>query len=279
MVYLRLCLFAVLSVVTRSLQAKSPINDFCRRWGHQTAQVDGKLYVDGGQVAWNPLSANPLNYTSMVTHIPISHLPQSVSNASSPDTWLLYSDLNSTTQDVGMPVSYANLTKNATVPSVSGGFLWSDEVNKCFYLFGGEFQNNPSDFSFWAYDTILNQWNESEYTSNANSLQRVAYGAGTQAEELGYGFYYGGWMNNLTSPNWKGPPVATSNLIWFDFSKGTLNNNTGPQDGVGRAEGQLLYLPASDGGLLVYFGGVEDPYHNGTSVPVSIVHPNAWLLC
>jgi hypothetical protein len=64
MAYIRLCLFAALTLVARSLQAKNPINDFCRRWGHQTAQVDGKLYVDGGLVDWNPISANPLNYTS-----------------------------------------------------------------------------------------------------------------------------------------------------------------------------------------------------------------------
>ncbi|KAF2636065.1 hypothetical protein P280DRAFT_493390 [Massarina eburnea CBS 473.64] len=252
MALLRSCLFAALSLATRSLQAKNPINDFCRRWGHQTAQVDGKLFIDGGLVAWNPLSTNPSNYTN---------------------TWLLYSDLNSSTQDVGMPYQYSNLTKNATVPSVSGGILWEDEVNKCFYMFGGEYQSNPSDFSFWAYDVPLNQWNETKYSSNVNSIQRVAYGAGTSVEELGYGFYYGGWMNNLTNPSWSGAPMATSNLIRYDFTDGTLNNNTGP-DGVGRAEGQMVYLPASDGGMLAYFGGIEDPNHNGTVVAanLSIIH-------
>lgn len=168
-----------------------------------------------------------------------------------------------------MPYQYANLTKNSTVPSVSGGFLWADEVNKCFYLFGGEYQSNPSDFSFWAYDVILNQWNETKYTSNVNSLQRVSFGAGTQIEELGVGFYYGGWLNNNTSPGWNRAPMATSNLIRYDFSDGTLNNNTGP-DNVGRAEGQMVYLPASDGGLLVYFGGVEDPHRNGSIVAANM---------
>lgn len=193
------------------------------------------------------------------------------------DTWLLYSDLNSTTQSVGMPYQYANLTKNSTVPSVSGGVLWADEVNKCFYLFGGEFQSNPSDFSFWAYDTILNQWNETDYESNVNSLQRVSFGAGTQVDELGLGFYYGGWMNKNTTPQWEGPPVATSNFITYDFTDGTLNNDTGPDD-VGRAEGQLVYLPASDGGLLAYFGGVEDHDHNGSFVAVCF-SPSSALRC
>lgn len=180
------------------------------------------------------------------------------------DTWLVYSDLNSTTQGYGQPYQYANLTKNATVPSVSGGVLWADNVNKCFYQFGGEYQTSPDDFSFWSYDTRLNQWNESHPDSNVASLQRVAYGAGTQVEDFGYGYYFGGYMNNLTSPSWKGKQIATSNLISYDFTAGQLNNNSGPPDNYGRAEGQLAYLPASDGGLLIYFGGIEDPGRNGT---------------
>jgi hypothetical protein len=194
----------------------------------------------------------------------------------SADSWLLYSDLNSTTQDTGMPNQYANLTKNSTVPSVSGGTLWADQINKCFYLYGGEFQGNPTDFTFWSYDTVLNQWNETQYKSNVNSIQRVSYGAGTQIEELGLGFYYGGYINNHTTPGWDGPPTATSSLIRYDFSSGTLNNNTGP-DNVGRAEGELIYLPASDGGLLVYFGGIEDKDRNGSFVGVSRCYHNLYM--
>ncbi|KAH7125724.1 hypothetical protein B0J11DRAFT_312729 [Dendryphion nanum] len=245
MAFLQLYFFVALNFVAISLQqSKNPLSDFCRRWGHQTAQIDGKLYIDGGLVAWNPLSVNPLNYTN---------------------TWLLYSDLNTSSQDTGMPLQYANLTKRSEVPSLSGGILWSDEVNKCFYLYGGEYQNNPSDFTFWAYDTILNQWNETKYTSNVKSIQRTSYGAGTQINELGLGFYYGGWMNNHTSPGWNGNPIASSNLVRYDFTTSRLQNNTGPDD-LGRAEGSMVYLPASDGGLLVYFGGIEDPYKNGSYV-------------
>ncbi|KAF2018056.1 hypothetical protein BU24DRAFT_421068 [Aaosphaeria arxii CBS 175.79] len=244
------CLFIVLLLTVQALQAstKHPINDFCRRWGHQTAQVDGKLYIDGGLIAWNPISSNPSNDTN---------------------TWLVYSDLNSTTQDIGMPRQYANLTKSNEVPSVAGGILWSDEVNKCFYLYGGEYQSNPADFTFWAYDTILQQWNETKYESNVNAIQRVAYGAGAQANELGYGYYYGGYMSNKTTPGWTGTSLATSNLVRYDYTAGTLQNNTGPDD-IGRAEGSMVYLPASDGGLLVYFGGVEDSGGNGSLVAANM---------
>jgi len=63
-------LLAALALTRLSLQAKDPIKEFCRRWGHQTAEVDGKLYIDGGMVAWNPLSTNPRNYTSATFRLP-----------------------------------------------------------------------------------------------------------------------------------------------------------------------------------------------------------------
>ena len=48
----------------------------------------------------------------------------------------------------------------------------------------------------------------------------------------------------------------------------TLRVITGPQGGVPRAEGVLLYAPAGDGGLLIYFGGVEQPFGNDTVAPL-----------
>jgi hypothetical protein len=47
-----------------SRQQKDPINDFCRRFGHQSTIIDDKLYIDGGLVDWNPISENPANYSS-----------------------------------------------------------------------------------------------------------------------------------------------------------------------------------------------------------------------
>lgn len=37
------------------------IHSSCRRWGHRTAQIDGRLYIDGGMVTYNQ---QPLNYSS-----------------------------------------------------------------------------------------------------------------------------------------------------------------------------------------------------------------------
>ena len=51
------------TLLSRSLQ-HDPVEDFCRRFGHQTAVVDRKLYIDGGLVNWKPLDSGHQNYTS-----------------------------------------------------------------------------------------------------------------------------------------------------------------------------------------------------------------------
>lgn len=47
---------------------QDPIRDFCRRYGHQTAVVDRKLYIDGGYVNANPISQFPDAVMSRHSH-------------------------------------------------------------------------------------------------------------------------------------------------------------------------------------------------------------------
>ena len=120
------------------------------------------------------------------------------------------------------------------------------------------------------YDVPRNQWNLSGL---ADDIHQVAWGAGVTVNERGEGYYLGGWKNNRTTPRWSGTQTATSNLIRYDMSTNTFTNNTGPDD-AGRAEGAMVFLPASDAGLLIHFGGVLDPDRNGTVVGQSmdIIH-------
>lgn len=178
------------------------------------------------------------------------------------DTWLLYQELDQVAT-VGMPPLYANLSKNSSIPDVSGGILWADDVNKRFYLFGGEYyQEPPTPFNMYSYDVLYNQW-DSFGPPQQTTINPVSYGAGVAISERGLGFYYGGWMSNSSVPGWTGPPVATSNMIVYDMDQNSWTNNTGP-DWVRRADGSMNYIPASDGGMLVYFGGSTDVYQNGT---------------
>jgi hypothetical protein len=170
-----------------------------------------------------------------------------------------------------MPQLYANLSKNSTVPDVSGAVLWTDTTNKVFYQFGGEYQDSPQPVdAILSFDALLNQWNQ---TFIPDEYNRVSWGAGVSVNDRAEGYFLGGWMSNRTTPGWTGPPIATNSLIRYDMVQNKLTNNTGPDD-AGRAEGVMVYLPASDDGLLIHFGGILDLNHNGTmsASPMSTIH-------
>ena len=163
-------------------------------------------------------------------------------------------------------MEYNNLSKPASAPDVSGGILWADTVNKMFYLYGGEFyQSSPETFALWSYDAIYGNWTTVNPDSTQANVQRSSFGAGLVAEDIAKGFWYGGWLSNATIPAWGTNPIALSNFLEYDLIHNTWSNNSGP-DSVGRAEGVMVYIPASDGGMLVYFGGLQDVYGNGSSI-------------
>ncbi|KAH8890788.1 hypothetical protein GQ53DRAFT_649582 [Thozetella sp. PMI_491] len=235
--------FLVLLFAQNALADLDPVKDFCRRFYHQTTVVDRRLYIDGGLLNYNPISQYPANFSNK---------------------GLLYQDLD-IISDSGMPQLFPNLTKNSSVPDVSGGILWADKVNKKFYLFGGEYyQETPAPtFALYAYDILYDYWS-SIPISTGTSLQRLSFGAGTSVSERGEGYYYGGWLSNNSVLNWNGPSVATAGLIKYTMDTNTFINGTGP-DLIRRAEGSMVYIPASDGGMLIYFGGLQDP-GNGTVI-------------
>lgn len=170
-----------------------------------------------------------------------------------------------------MPQLYGNLSKNGTIPDVSGGVLWPDTINKRFYLFGGEYSGTPPDsLKLLSYDPLNNQWDN--FGQPATPINRVSWGAGVSISERGEAYYYGGWLSNASVPGWTGPAAATNGLIKYNMDSNTWTNNTGP-DSIPRAEGVMVYLPASDGGMLVYFGGISTPYGNNTMVgmPMSTI--------
>ncbi len=167
------------------------------------------------------------------------------------DRWFLYADLDNT--ESNMPVQYADLSKNSTVPSVHGGVLWPDTINKYLYLYGGEYEDSaPDSFVLWAYDIVNDRWEEVLRNPRDNvGVQRVSYGAGVAVQELGIAYYYGGWLSSDSVPR-----LATSNLITYDMIENSWKNQTAT-DSVPRAEGVMLHLPVSARGVLVYLGGIE----------------------
>ncbi|TVY65699.1 Kelch repeat-containing protein, partial [Lachnellula suecica] len=225
-----------------SLQQKDPLANFCRRFGHQTCVIDSKLYVDGGQVNWNPIAANPTNQTN---------------------TWESFHDLTTSPAGIGAPQLHANLSKNSTIPDVSGGILWPDEVNKRFYLFGGDnFLTSPSAPNLLSYDAFYDKWDS--YGTPSQGIQSPAWGAGVGISDVGEGYLLGGWLSNTSVSGWTGAPFATNSMLKYDMDQQTWTNMTGPLDNQPRVEGVMVYIPASDSGMLVTFGGMTVD-SNGTT--------------
>jgi hypothetical protein len=127
-----------------------------------------------------------------------------------------------------------------------------------FYLFGGEYNNVADVKSFtriWSFDVVYNKWNST--TSSDGSHDGIgwpAFGAGAVAD-AGTAFYYGGYLNNKTTPKWTSKALMLSSLITFDMNTQVWSNRT--LDNTPRAEGILHYIPASQDGTLVCFGGLE----------------------
>ena len=59
-----LSLVSWLALIPLAEAQRDPVRDFCRRWGHQSAVVDNRLFIDGGYVNWEPIGPNPKNFTS-----------------------------------------------------------------------------------------------------------------------------------------------------------------------------------------------------------------------
>ncbi|ORY18722.1 hypothetical protein BCR34DRAFT_660075 [Clohesyomyces aquaticus] len=241
-------LISFLSFVAPSSQQKDPLLNFCRLFGHQTAVVDRKLLIDGGLVNWEG-GASPQNYSS---------------------PWLREADLDRNTTE-GFPQQFNLGEKNSSIPSVQGGVLWPDTVNKVVYMYGGEnYGGPPVEFALWYYDVAYSTWNKSN--ASVADVKRASWGAGAVAQDKALGFYYGGWLTNASVPGYNAQ-TPLSNMLIYEMKSNTFRNATGP-DAIPRAEGVMVYLPAGDGGMLVYFGGIEFPYGNSTrtGVPMSRIY-------
>lgn len=230
--------------------AKNPKDDFCRRFAHQTTVIDDKLYIDGGWVNFDDFQQTHENYSN---------------------TWLAYHDLNhlvSRNSEL-WPDLNISLSKNDSIPSVNGGVLWGDSVNKRFYVYGGEWNGGfaQDPYSLLSYDILYDKWDDFGVPDLTPPPKLASYGAGVGVSETGMGYYLGGWISNASMSGWTQPRTMSSNFYTYAYDTGKFSQAAGP-DKNPRAEGGMVWLPAGDSlGLLVYMGGVLSPNGNGTEAP------------
>ena len=171
-----------------SLVARQASDDtaVCNRWSHQSALVNGTIYLYGG------------------------HNTTSASQTS--DTWhndFLTIDVTKS-WDISSP-AIARLPQPSGPPPVANGYLWNSYDT--LYLYGGEYSDtpvtNPSPYSLWQYNIAQAEWTEIQnpQTSAGNNsdggnqpVLGSAEGAGITVPELGRGFYFAGHQDSHTTP-------------------------------------------------------------------------------
>ncbi|KAK4172311.1 hypothetical protein QBC36DRAFT_77088 [Triangularia setosa] len=160
----------------------------CKRWAHQTAQLNGTLYIYGGQASGSPDDT----YDNWNNNLLVLDLTRS---------W-----------DISSP-SLRGLPQPSGPPAVSLGYLWNDYNN--LYLYGGQFSDKPvadvRALSIWRYSIKSQSWDEfknpktsaGNYSTDADiPLERAAEGAGVSVPELGLSWYFGGHLDSHTTPGW-----------------------------------------------------------------------------
>lgn len=180
-------------------------------------------------------------------------------------------------------------------------------------MYGGEFADNlpgdvpdsyaqPAAVSTWKYSISAKKWTEykdpvtsagNESTPDGIPVQRAGEGAGLSVPELGISWYFGGHLDQSTSPGWSymTPRVYLKSMLefthpgWSNDAVFALNNKAGaPDEGTyrnitegglqatdafaERADGALVYVPGwgKKGVLIGLAGGDADTFVSDLSV-------------
>lgn len=279
----------VLDTRTELVQRDNSPTDVCVRWAHQTALVNGTLYVYGGEASTTP--------------------------GQTENTWnndFLTLDLNSDWQ-ISTP-SLVGLPQPSGPPNVSLAALWNSYDS--LYLYGGEFswkpQVYPPAFAMWEYNIGQSTWyehNSPTTSSGQNSgadgqpVQRAAEGASISIPSLGRGWYFGGHQDGYTTEGWSNwiariyltslleftMPGYTNDQVdalsdnktagtdgnWRNITSGGLQSTAGFPE---RADGLLLYVPGfgANGILLGLAGGTNTTYQQMNEIDVFDIATSVW---
>ena len=270
---------------------KTSSTDVCHRWAHQVADINGTLYIYGGEAK--------------------TEVDQEE------NTWNNYLLTLDLTKDwkTDSP-ALKGLEVPDGPPAVANGYLWRDF--DYLYLYGGQFADNPykdpAPESLWRYSIQDEEWTEFENpeTSAGNysapegePVHRAAEGAGISVPELGLSWYFGGHLDWATTPGWSrqtGPGrVYLNSLLEFTHPGFTntgvdkLAGTSGAADGgvfrniteggvqkddfPERADGVLVFVPGwgKRGVLIGMAGGTADSFtHNLETLSVYDIESSEW---
>lgn len=263
--------------------------DVCSRWSHQSALINGTIYLYGG------------------------HTSQEAGQDQ--NTWVndfLSIDITKNFDISNPPLR--GLPQPPGPPAVSNGYLWNSYSQ--LYMYGGEYSDKPraypDDFSLWVYDLKSSSWSEKSNpkTSAGNNsdggnqpVQRSAEGAGVSVPELGRGFYFAGHLDPYTTKDWSlpVPRVYLKSLIEYTFPgypnsgiESMGNGKKAGDDGIwrnitqggiqdtarftSRADSSLVYVPGfgAQGILLSLGGGTNESFSQMNVIDVYDIANSTW---
>ncbi|KAI9778533.1 MAG: hypothetical protein M1835_004906, partial [Candelina submexicana] len=260
----------------------------CTRWAHQSALVNGTLYIYGGQATQKQGQVN--------------------------DTWnnnFLTLDLKNN-WPVGTP-SLKALPQPSGPPAVALGTLWHSYDS--LFLYGGMSSWKPPvpppSNSLWEYQIKSSKWIEHKNpkTSAGNNsepggvaVQRAAEGASLSIPELGKGWYFGGHQDGYTTVGWSqsieriylksfveytfpgysndgvqglAGKAAGSDGAWRNITQAGVQNTAGFTE---RADGLLVFVPGfgKDGILLALAGGTNAMFTQMNVIDVYDISNSTW---
>ena len=253
-------------LVTRQ-QVTDSDTSVCNRWSHQSALINGTIYIYGGRSTTDASqTSNEWNNNFLTIDVTKS--------------WEISSPNIS-----GLPVP-------SGPPAVANGYLWNSYDS--LYLYGGEFQDSPAEtpvaYSMWEYNISGSSWTEHQNPQTAagnnsdSGNQPVlgsAEGAGISVPELGRGWYFAGHEDHFTTPGWSidifrvylkslleftfpgytndgvqslgGGKTAGSDGVWRNITQGGIQNTS---EFPSRADSVLVYVPGYGvNGILVGIAG------------------------
>lgn len=275
-------------VERRELVERDDATNYCKRWAHQSAMVNGTIYIYGGRMT--------------------------TSDTQNSDEWnnnFLTLDATKTWQISTPPL--AALPQPSGPPAVASGNLWHSFTS--LFLYGGEYSEmptvSPSSFALWSYDIPSQSWSQhsSPSTSSGNSsdggnqpVQNAAEGAGVSVPALGRGYYFGGHLDFLTTQGWSYYttrvylkslleftfPGFTNNGVqglsnqaagdggaWRNITQGNIQSQNGFSE---RADGLLVYVPGfgAEGIILGLAGGNNESFQLMNIIDVYDVATSSW---
>ena len=263
--------------------------DVCNRWSHQSALINGTVYIYGGHTSQEP-NQDQNTWTNDFVSVDVTK------------------DF-----DISSP-PLKGLPQPSGPPAVSNGYLWNSYSS--LYVYGGEYSDKPraypDDFSLWVYDIASSSWSEKSNpkTSAGNNsdggnqpVQRAAEGAGISVPELGRGFYFAGHLDPYTTKGWAlpVPRVYLKSLLEYTFpgyaNSGVESLGSGKKagdDGVwrnitqggiqdtarftSRADSALVFVPGfgAQGILLSLGGGTNESFSQMNVIDVYDVATSTW---